>query len=169
MMISTRPKVQTIAAAVEQSEVHQPNAMPHTKDDSRPCTAANRQPSADARRWPRTASRRPTARSGSRTRAARRQSRPTRHDEAERRVEEKIPEPHRDALAPRPRLGVHRDLEESLPEDVVEDADAQVDGAVSQTSGHCTDRMLPTSMSLRCSLSDVALLIARMTAADATA
>ncbi len=41
--------------------------------------------------------------------------------------------------------------------------------AVSATSPHDTARMLPTSMSLRCSLSDVALLIARMAAAEATA
>ena len=41
--------------------------------------------------------------------------------------------------------------------------------AVLMTSDGATDRMLPTSMSLRCSLSPVDLLIATITAADATA
>ena len=37
------------------------------------------------------------------------------------------------------------------------------------TSAQDTARMLPTSMSLRCSLSEVALLMARIDAAEATA
>src|SRR6188768_2345925 len=41
--------------------------------------------------------------------------------------------------------------------------------AVLITSGQETARMFPTSMSFRCSLSDVALLMARMVAAEATA
>src|SRR6267143_3565735 len=46
---------------------------------------------------------------------------------------------------------------------------APYSAAVLPTSCHETARMLPTSMSLRCSLSEVALLMARIEAADATA
>ena len=41
--------------------------------------------------------------------------------------------------------------------------------AVLPTSSHDTARMLPTSMSFRCSLSALDLLIARIAAAEATA
>jgi hypothetical protein len=46
---------------------------------------------------------------------------------------------------------------------------APYNNAVRPTSGHDTARILPTSMSFRCSLSDVALLIAKIEAAEATA
>ena len=41
--------------------------------------------------------------------------------------------------------------------------------AVCQISGHDTDNRFPTSMSFRCSPSELDLLSARMVAADATA
>ena len=46
---------------------------------------------------------------------------------------------------------------------------APYSSAVFPTSGHETARMLPTSMSFKCSLSEVDLLMARIAAADATA
>ena len=56
-----------------------------------------------------------------------------------------------------------------MPENIMEQSDGAIKKAVFKTSGQDTARMFPTSMSFKCSLSDVALLIARIAAADATA
>ena len=74
---------------------HQREVHPQDRDDARP--SSSRSPAAGPMRVGEQHRRRPTARSGNRTRAARRRSPPTGDDEAERGVEEEVPEPHRDA------------------------------------------------------------------------
>ncbi len=78
-----------------------------------------------------------------------------RHDEAERGIEQEVPQPDVAGRSASAVVVAHRDRQERLAEDVVKSADRRRRAAPScQTSCHDTARMLPTSMSLRCSASE---------------